>query len=237
MKESRAVREGQADKTTSTIESIHSQIRTRICLLQYPPGTRLGEEALASEFGISRTPIRSVLQQLQFEGLVEISRQQGAVVTTIDLIQLKEVYQLRLRLTSFIGEMMVSRVPTEATANLESLLERCRATPETFDRQALEDLGGLYNEFHELMTGMINNRPLRRISDLLYFQTSRVWLQLLPQLDWKEEVDIVQQEMTDVLAGLQEGDMLEVGRVRHEHMLGLLNRINEYLGSAIPPAA
>lgn len=237
MKESRAVREGQADKTTSTIESIHSQIRTRICLLQYPPGTRLGEEALASEFGVSRTPIRGVLQRLEFEGLVEISRQQGAVVTTIDLIQLKEVYQLRLRLTSFIGEMMVSRVPTEATANLESLLERCRATPETFDRQALQDLGALYNEFHELMTGMINNRPLRRISDLLYFQTSRVWLQLLPQLDWKEEVDIVQQEMTDVLAGLQEGDMLEVGRVRHKHMLGLLNRINEYLGSAIPPAA
>lgn len=237
MKQSGAVRQKATDKEPSTIESIHKEIRTRICLLQYPPGMRLGEEALASEFGVSRTPIRSVLQRLEFEGLVEFSRQKGAVVTTVDLIQLKEVYQLRIRLTGFIGEMMTSRVPEEAIESLTGMLERCQSMPEEYDPQALVDLGGLYNEFHELMTGMINNRPLRRISDLLYFQTSRVWLQLLPELDWQEEVEIVCHEMTDVLAGLRKTDMLAVGQVRHGHMVELLNRVSGYLGSALPPTA
>lgn len=224
----------QADKKRSTLETIYRETRDRICLLQYPPGMRLPEEALASEFDVSRTPIRSVLQRLEFEGLVEMSRQKGATVTTIDLPQLKEVYQLRLRLTSFMGEMMTRRVPEETVTKLERLVERCESMGDEYNREAL---GGLYNDFHELMTGLINNKPLRRISDLLYFQTSRVWLQILPDLDWKEEVDIAYEEMSDVLAALKEGDMLEVGRIRHEHMVRLLNRVSSYLGSAIPPAA
>lgn len=234
MNEPRSVKPVGTDGSGAMNDSVHTAIRTRICLLQYPPGMRLREEALAAEFGVSRTPIRSALQRLEFEGLVEISRQKGAVVTTIDLIQLKEVYQLRLRLTGFIGEMMSPRVPPKAVSTLESLLERCQSMYDQYDREAL---GGLYNEFHELMTGMINNKPLRHISDLLYFQTSRVWLQILPELNWQEEVDIFCQEMSDVLAALQKADMLEVGRIRHSHMVGLLNRISAYIGSAIPPAA
>lgn len=232
--ESEIVQEAQTDGTISTIDAIHRETRVRICLLQYPPGLRLREEQLASEFGVSRTPIRTVLQRLEFEGLIEITRQRGAVVTTIDLIQLKEVYQLRLRLTSFVGEMMSRRGSAEAIAPLERLLERCQSLDDQYDREAI---GRLYNQFHELMTGLIKNKPLRQISDLLYFQTSRVWLQILPDLDWEEEVEIVCREMSDVLAALRESDMLEVGRVRHSHMVELLNRVSGYLGSAIPPAA
>lgn len=224
----------EADRTMSTLDTIYKETRDRICLLQYPPGMRLPEGALASEFDVSRTPIRSVLQRLEFEGLVEMSRQKGATVTTIDLPQLKEVYQLRLRLTGFMGEMMASRIPEETIEALENLVERCGSLEDEYDREAL---GRLYNEFHELMTGLINNKPMRRISDLLYFQTSRVWLQILPDLDWEEEVNIACEEMSDVLPALKEGDMLEVGRIRHEHMVRLLNRISGYLGSAIPPAA
>jgi thiamine biosynthesis protein ThiI len=41
------------------------------------------------------------------------------------------------------------------------------------------------------MVNFLNNRPLQRIQDQLFYQTSRVWLDILPDLDWKEEVDIV----------------------------------------------
>lgn len=233
-KESSLVQDVEPEKTGSAFESIYKETRNRICLLQYPPGMRLREEELASQFGVSRTPIRTVLRRLEFEGLVEISRQGGAVVTTIDLIRLKEVYQLRLRLTSFIGEMMTRRIPAETISTLSDLIERCRSMHDEYDREAL---GALYNEFHELMAGTISNKPLRQITNQLYFQTSRVWLQILPDLDWEQEVDIACQEMSDVLAALKESDRLEAGRVRHDHMVGLLNRVSGYLGSAIPPAA
>lgn len=222
----------EGERTVSNIESIHEEIRDRICLLQYPPGMRLREEVLASEFGVSRTPIRTVLQRLEFEGLVEISRQKGAVVTTIDLIQLKQVYQLRLRLSSFVSEMMSRRVPDQAIDTLDDLVDRCRNLSDQYDREAI---GSVYNEFHDLLASMINNKPMRQITNLLYFQTSRVWLQILPDLDWNEEVDIACQEMSDVLTALRQGDIEGAGRVRHSHMVELLNRVGDYIGSALPP--
>ena len=46
-------------------ERLHAELRDRICLLEYAPGTRLSEEALAAEFGVSRTPLRRVLGRLE----------------------------------------------------------------------------------------------------------------------------------------------------------------------------
>src|SRR3546814_17250695 len=66
---SRILRRPQARRVRS--EAVHREIRERICLLGYPPGSRLSEDALALEFGVSRTPIRQVLHRLEFEGLVE----------------------------------------------------------------------------------------------------------------------------------------------------------------------
>ena len=45
-----------------------------------PPGTRLRQEALAEEFGVSRTPIREALRKLQASGLVELRPNRGALV-------------------------------------------------------------------------------------------------------------------------------------------------------------
>ena len=47
-----------------TKSHIYLEMRRRICLLDYQPGTRLNERELAAEFGISRTPMRDVLQKL-----------------------------------------------------------------------------------------------------------------------------------------------------------------------------
>jgi len=59
------------DTTPNRNQMLYSQLRDRICLLDYPPDTRLSEEALAKEFGISRTPLRRVLARLEDEGLVQ----------------------------------------------------------------------------------------------------------------------------------------------------------------------
>jgi DNA-binding GntR family transcriptional regulator len=51
-------------------------------------------------------------------------------------------------------------------------------------------------------------------------------------LDFNEEVDIACQEMSDVLAALRVGDMDTVSEIRREHMVMLLQRMNDYLSSA-----
>src|SRR5690554_3961959 len=81
----------------STVEHIYLELRERIAVLTYPPGTALSETKLAEEFGVSRTPIRQVLQHLEFDGLVEAKHGIGTIVSAIDFMYLQQVYALRDR--------------------------------------------------------------------------------------------------------------------------------------------
>ncbi len=219
----------QLSKSTFRFRTIYKEIRDRICLLQYPPGTMLSENKLATEFGVSRTPIRRVLQRLEFEGLVVSKQGVGTLVTTVDLQYLREVYALRLKLARLVGELSPVRPSKEKIAVLESLLEQIETVRDQYDPQ---ELAGLYNAFQDEMTPLIGNRPLREISEQLYHQTARVWLQILPDLDWAEEVNYVCYELRDVIDALRAGDMQTMAQVRRDHMAMLLTRTSNYLGSA-----
>ena len=86
-------------------QSLYNGIRSRIYTLDYPPGEVLREEEIAQEFGVSRTPIRQVLQTLENEGLVTSKSGIGSIVTTVDLPALKEVYAFRIKLVEIVGEL------------------------------------------------------------------------------------------------------------------------------------
>jgi len=207
--------------------TIYKQIRERVCLLQYPPGEMFSENALAAEFNISRTPMRRILRLLEFEGLV-ISRQGvGTLVTTADLKSLKEVYMLRIKLAEIIGDL--SPVPSADgdIAMLDNLLERCEMMQ---DKRDFEELSRLNMEFNDALMRFISNRSLREISDRLYYQTARVWPQILPDMDWDEEVNYMCNEINQIAEALREGDMQRVGQVRRDHISMSLRRIQGYLG-------
>ena len=116
-------------------ERIYRTLRDRICLLEYPPGTRLSEEELAEEFAISRTPVRRVLARLEAEGLVEARHGVGTIVTDVELEALAQVYQLRLELAVLIGRLSpLSRAAARSGAHPRPdppLRRAVRATPTT----------------------------------------------------------------------------------------------------------
>ncbi|HEU4986394.1 MAG TPA: winged helix-turn-helix domain-containing protein, partial [Rhizobiaceae bacterium] len=72
---------GRQEDSRQRFDRIYSALRTRICLLDYPPGMRLREEDLAEEFETSRTPIRRVLARLEDEGLLRSVHGVGTIVT------------------------------------------------------------------------------------------------------------------------------------------------------------
>ncbi|MDN5853176.1 MAG: hypothetical protein L0K86_10085, partial [Actinomycetia bacterium] len=76
------------------------------------------------------------------------------------------------------------------------------------------DLSALYTRFNEELIRVIDNRPLREITDRLFYQTHRVWLQLLPEMDWDEEAGCVVDEFSEVLSALRARDMGRVAQVR-----------------------
>jgi len=106
-------------------ERIYNTIRDRICLPEYEPGARLGEEELAREFGVSRTPLRWVMSRLESEGLLEGRHGVGTFVTDADLEGLTQVYQLRMELAELIGRLDPQPRSPADLGRVRDIVSRC----------------------------------------------------------------------------------------------------------------
>ena len=78
----------------------YDYIRKRILNGDYAPGRSLATIALSAEIGVSRTPVRDALRQLEADGLVTIQTRLGASVKSMELTEIREICDLRLALES-----------------------------------------------------------------------------------------------------------------------------------------
>jgi len=79
-------------------EDIYTELLDKILNFELHPGERITENVLAREFGVSRTPVRAVLQRLELEGYVSILPKQGCFIRQIDFKELSNYYQIRIKL-------------------------------------------------------------------------------------------------------------------------------------------
>ncbi len=213
--------------TLTTFQRLYGELRDRICLLDYPPGSVLSENRLAAEFGVSRTPIRRVLHALEFDGLMESAQGVGTIVTSLDLRELTQVYALRLKLIDLIAELPPVAVTESDVALLDELAKGVAALREREPQP--RELAARYQAFHQELSRLIGNRPLREIADRFFYQTSRVWLQLLPEMDWRREVDEIVDEISAVRNALGARDLRRVSEIRRHHFKACLRRMNSVL--------
>ena len=102
----------------TTAERIASDLRKRILLGTLPPGTRLRQEAVAAELGVSRMPVRDALAKLQLEGLLRGHGDRGCVVSSLEEKDCKEIFDLRVELES---RALMLAAPNHTERTLRSL--------------------------------------------------------------------------------------------------------------------
>jgi DNA-binding GntR family transcriptional regulator len=102
------------------VDRLAATIRARVLSGEIPTGARLRQESLASEFGVSRTPVREALRQLQASGLVSVEPNRGAVVRGPSTRDIREAYAVRAELEGLAAELAVPHI---ADAQLEQLRE------------------------------------------------------------------------------------------------------------------
>lgn len=99
-------------------------IRYQILSGTYPPEFRLKTIDLARESGVSRTPVREALRQLQQEGLVDIRPRLGARVRSINFQEFKEMCELRLAMESFAAELAAQNRGPEDLVEMEDAIQQ-----------------------------------------------------------------------------------------------------------------
>ncbi len=111
-------------------QEVAERLRERIFAHELTPGTWVDEQALAEQYGISRTPLREALKVLASEGLVILKPRRGCYVTEISERDLDEVFSIMALLEGECVRIMVERASDAQLDELKALhaeLERAAA--------------------------------------------------------------------------------------------------------------
>lgn len=147
--------DGPIERLTLTTASLQA-IRERILSGAYRESEPLRQDAIASELGVSRIPVREALRQLEAEGLVSFSPHRGAVVSTFSIAEIEELFELRAEIE---GDLVRRAVPQMMAADFGRADEILGAYNVAFRRRDIAAWGDLNWQLHSTILAAAH-RPL-----------------------------------------------------------------------------
>ena len=148
----------------------YSALRLAIVAGQLSPGQKLGQEELARSLGLSREPVRSAILQLAADGLVVVHANRGAVVRSLSVEQIREIYELRILLESRALMLGISSMTPDRLARLERLADRLDRLPRSPDSVQLR------TEFYDDLYDAERNPVLVDMINRLRSDVGRYWM-------------------------------------------------------------
>lgn len=194
-------------------DRIADRIRSLIINGRITPGERLVEPDLARQLGVSRTPLREALLQLDSEGFVRVVPRHGAVVSPLSRSDAQETYQVKGVLEAFAARLACERLTADELQNLREIHERMRrlAAARTKDVRGILECN---SEFHQALSDASGNEKLAGYIRSLRSQTLRynfIYLSVLSHLETSMK------EHERILAALQKRDGASAERLVRAH--------------------
>lgn len=144
-------------------------LRERIASHDLAPGSKLRENELTREFGVSRTAIREVFTALELRGVIDRIPNRGAVVARLDPDEVFELYDVREVLEALAYRLATQKAPEGAW---DDLVERFRKPMQaSIDDGDLENYRTAIEELNDRMLQFVDNRFLRDMLDLIREKT------------------------------------------------------------------
>ena len=154
-----AIRNESTDKYSLRGRVFH-KIRDDILNGKYKEHEELKEVAIGNELGVSRTPVREALRQLELEGLVQIIPNRGAFVTGIQPSDVHDIYMIRSRLEGLCARWATERITPE---QMEALEENIYLADFHVQRGHLEQMTELDNQFHRILYNACGSKMLEHL--------------------------------------------------------------------------
>jgi DNA-binding GntR family transcriptional regulator len=160
----------------SLADRVTEQIRSAIVLGQLAPGEKLTETVLATQLGVSRSPVREALSRLEVMGLVKSSTNYSACVWSPTEQDAEEIYCLKAALEIYACERALPNLTQEDFEQLEQEISKQESLIKLLDYVALVNSD---RSFHELVVLRANSSRLLAFWDQLISQwevlTMRRW--------------------------------------------------------------
>lgn len=211
---------------TYTRHDIYEQLYGEIMTLQRKPGSTLRENALCEEFGVSRTPIRSVLQELRIAGLIEVTPYKSTRVTRLDFDTISQQIYLRVAVETAVLLDFFDVCTPEQMQQLYARNQALRRQAEqpTPDPAAFYRMDGRLHEFWFIAAGKNQLWQLIQTN-----QNSYSRFRMLDLVEARNFAEIVN-EHDALLQAVERRDAAAVRTLCAQHLYGGVTR----LGDALP---
>lgn len=183
------------------------------------PGSRLDEQTLATDLGVSRTPLREAIGRLSEKGLVEYRPYQGNFIRVLSVKEVSDIYQVRRSLEELAIRLATVNMTEERLAEVRSILDDLGAAMQRGD---LDGVNEADNRFHTTIAEYSENETLiAALNDL----SQRV---AIIRSMANQNPDIVARtaiQRPQILAALEAGDADLAAQLLGEHI--------EFVGRAV----
>lgn len=193
-------------------ERVYRQIRQAVITGEIPTRMRLDEQSLATEMGVSRTPIREAIGKLTKEGLVEHRPYQGNFVRTFSARQVNDLYEVRKTLEALAVRLAVPRLTPDDLSALGVILDEVRAALDASDMVAYAEAD---RRFHSAVADCSGNETLVESLDRLGLQ-----IQLVRTVANHDPATVARtaHQRPEILAALEAHDTARAVWLMEEHI-------------------
>ncbi|HHV35806.1 MAG TPA: GntR family transcriptional regulator [Syntrophomonadaceae bacterium] len=192
-------------------DQLYEILKNKIVHLEYNPGQVLNEADIASEFGLSRTPVRKAFEQLKNNNLLNIIPRYGAQVAPIDFKYMKSLFEVDRVLEGFAARLAADRITDEKIGDLEAIIERIKNydIEKDYKQMIMED-----EKFHETIFESCENPCLVEILYNLHMHTERLWFYVQKDIT---DINLFLDTLPKIVQALKEkdADRAEQEAIRH----------------------
>lgn len=138
-------------------DKIYEKISADIVSGALEPGQKLDEQAIASQFGVSRTPIRETFKRLASAGLVESKPHRSATVANFDIGELTDMYEALEEFESLAARLCAERMTAVERKQLQRLHQDSRTC---LEQQDVAGFARINDQFHQAIHRGARNKTL-----------------------------------------------------------------------------
>lgn len=208
---------GPIRRSRRVVEDVHERLEEMIATGRLRAGSRLLQTRLADDLGVSRTPIREALLQLEREGLVTTVPGRGMFVKSATPTEVLEVYEVRRLLEPYAARRACERASAADIARVEEL-QRQLEQPERDMANALR----VNAELHQAMVQPCGNRAIIRILTGFWSQDQARRIYALQMSSRPPVVRQMSADHASITRAFAVGDAERVEQLLREHIEGSL---------------
>ncbi len=199
----------------------YEEIKRRILSDELEPGAVVSQERIATEIGVSTTPVREALKRLKTEGLVRLDMHRDARVTELTSSEARHLYEIRQSIDPLAAELAAQRRDAADVDRIESTLAQLQPLEDTADLQALQ----VHREFHRAVYRASHNALLVDVLEGLWDKADRYRIAgLKAQPDSEKDLERVRAEHEALARAVIDEDAERARQVMLDHVAHSLGR-------------